>query len=1211
MAIGYINVSIVGTARGNSVVGLAAYVCRRNTVSQVDGADYRFAHQAGDLGAVDVLLPPGAPAAFQDPIAFCTALERAELTRPRRKQPTRWKHNAQLAKHVILALPKELTGPERRRLARDWAETQYVAHGAGCVVAHHRPDPVGSDNHHAHIIVSTREVSSNGLGNKLRELNPAFSRGASHDKANLHKEDLPATWRQFQEAWFRANGIKIQVDAPAAVSGVHLGAAKHAKRSAAFAVKRANDAAKKDASERLHDPQNLLWEATRQRATFTLRDLSRILQRHGILGGEASAIIEAALALGEAVALFDRETGQPTQFFTTRTVRNQERRIVGTAQIIAKRRMSAKRRRLVEADLDGRMPALELSAEQSDTLRRILAAPDLQMLHGFTGSDKSRLTQAARQCLEAVGYRVIGLAPTNTGACAMAVSGFGDATTIDLELLRQENPGARSNAWNKRTCLIVDDADMVDAPRYEHLLIAAAKAEARMILVGDESRSTSVERGGVFDALRERHGWNGLTEFSHQNDDWARAASDAFARGRVNDGIRAYAERGRLQWSDRLDQTIDDLVAAWVRDNRMDPGANRFVYATNDDVVDRLNTEIQAARWARRPIPPTRFNTIRGNGHLLPGDRIQFHAGNRRFEIAAGMVGTVRQAAADRISFYTDDARVLSFGPRRFKGWGLGYAGTVYRGASKVHDQVYALYDDKLAWHVRTSQIGFTRHREDLTLFVPRALAADEQALVRQMARADQNRLSLAFTGTQEAAEIAKRLRRAALKPALPLILRVRGADGQLLTFDLQSEDGHKAARGYLLTASPSQLAVAYRNVQQLARPAKSRGTAPNDAEILRRQIDGIAKRLGLNAVTGEPASDCLKHALLVRETAWHLDASGLDTEVRDSTGRYMNIAWLLFNPNLVPWASWAALGRRLRQLHGSVLDALIERLHQIRNCDTISDDMRSACALAQHLIRISRVIRDGANLTREQLRFERTIEAAPRLLWPALRFFRADKEESSHDEIVLEAPDKRVPIRTEPSNYLERIDPDGERYLDQRQASSTPTALAKHAIAVVKPPALSDSNKAQLRSKLMHEIKANVAEAGARIAALTPDDSPMKTAALHMRKDSLERQLALLNANPSMYELPGTEPSNGPTLSRAEADARALTLSGAAAPPVRPSTDDRPRDGSKPTLPTSDTQRHASDIEDDLDADPPPTLKSASTPRPKPPARPHDDQTR
>src|SRR5208337_2361447 len=85
----------------------------------------------------------------------------------------------------------------------------------------------------------------------------------------------------------------------------------------------------------------------------------------------------------------------------------------------------------------------------------------------------------------------------------MRDSGFQQANTIASELKGIEES---RNAWNKKTVVVVDEAAMVSTENLAKLAATAQQAGAKLIIAGDDAQLASVERGGMFETLRQRHG---------------------------------------------------------------------------------------------------------------------------------------------------------------------------------------------------------------------------------------------------------------------------------------------------------------------------------------------------------------------------------------------------------------------------------------------------------------------------------------------------------------------------------------------------------------------------------------------------------------------------------------------------------------------------------------------------------------------------------
>lgn len=75
--------------------------------------------------------------------------------------------DARIAREFEIALPAELTPEQRRDLAVDFAKSLVDRYGVAADVAVHDPNRKGDQrNHHAHILITTRQISAQGLGDK-------------------------------------------------------------------------------------------------------------------------------------------------------------------------------------------------------------------------------------------------------------------------------------------------------------------------------------------------------------------------------------------------------------------------------------------------------------------------------------------------------------------------------------------------------------------------------------------------------------------------------------------------------------------------------------------------------------------------------------------------------------------------------------------------------------------------------------------------------------------------------------------------------------------------------------------------------------------------------------------------------------------------------------------------------------------------------------
>ena len=185
MAIYHLHVSIVKRSSGRSSVAAAAYRAADKLRSEQDGMTHDYSPKTSAVNAAayrsgeslqnersdithdytrkqgvvhnEIMLPVNAPQQYQDRATLWNAVERAE----KRK-------DAQTARDIDIALPIELDRQEQIELVREYVKDNFVDKGMCADFAIHDK---GDGNPHAHILLTTREVSHAGLGKKNREWN--------------------------------------------------------------------------------------------------------------------------------------------------------------------------------------------------------------------------------------------------------------------------------------------------------------------------------------------------------------------------------------------------------------------------------------------------------------------------------------------------------------------------------------------------------------------------------------------------------------------------------------------------------------------------------------------------------------------------------------------------------------------------------------------------------------------------------------------------------------------------------------------------------------------------------------------------------------------------------------------------------------------------------------------------------------------------------
>jgi Ti-type conjugative transfer relaxase TraA len=749
VAIQFARARYISRSTGGSAVRSAAYNERTAITAERTGELYYFKHRdAPEHHAV--LLPEGANARFSDSGVLWNAAEAAE----KRK-------DAQVAREIVLALPSDagVTTEDRVELARSFAQQHFVAKGLAVqldVHVPHDPEPGrhgDSDseraNWHAHLLITTRRIEGTQFAaKKARDLDPEV-RHAGGRAVVADGEVWGELWRDHQNRYFVEHGLGIRVDPAATHAQAHIGPVRMRKAGAeivarAETIRQANEAAARD-------PAQVLATLTRHNATFSERDLDRHLGKHLADDGERAAAKAAVLSHAETLPLYDRTSGEAVERYSAKTVRAQETAALADAGAIAKARGHYE---LPAGAIEGAAASRTLRPDQRQAFDHAVGSGGLTIIEGRAGTGKSYVLQAVRAAHERTGLRVIGLAPTNAVAQDLKAEGFAEAATAHSELFRLKNG---RTSWDRRTVVVVDEAAMLDSRVTGELLAEARRARAKVILAGDDRQLASIERGGLFSELRQRHGSAEISEITRQRTDWQRQAARDLAEGRFAEAVAAFDRAGAITWTqDPVDARVA-LVAAWRRDTAAEPDATRFVFAYTNRDVDALNAELRQVRRDRGELlgPDVRFETRHGLAAFAPGDRVQFTDTLKAARIYNGNVGTITDInemtgviRARMDSTAAGQGREVVWSASEFIGFRHGYAGTIYKGQGKTLDHTYLYHTHH--WRSAASYVALTRQRESAQVFVARETAQDAPQLARQMAREEIKAASVAWATFDE-----------------------------------------------------------------------------------------------------------------------------------------------------------------------------------------------------------------------------------------------------------------------------------------------------------------------------------------------------------------------------------------------------------------------------------------------------------------------------
>ncbi len=189
----HFKISIIKRSAHQSAVAAAAYQSGEVLFCEYDNRKKAYTEKRG-IVYTEIMLPSNAPAAYADRNTLWNAVEAVE---------NKW--NSQLARRIILALPREVPKEQYPQMLRDFCQEHFVSRGMCADFAiHDKRD----GNPHAHIILTMRSMDEKGNWQpKSRKVYNLDENGQRYKCPNSrywssHKEEV-VDWnhKKYAEIW--------------------------------------------------------------------------------------------------------------------------------------------------------------------------------------------------------------------------------------------------------------------------------------------------------------------------------------------------------------------------------------------------------------------------------------------------------------------------------------------------------------------------------------------------------------------------------------------------------------------------------------------------------------------------------------------------------------------------------------------------------------------------------------------------------------------------------------------------------------------------------------------------------------------------------------------------------------------------------------------------------------------------------------------------
>lgn len=638
MAIYHLSMKPVARSGGRSAVAAAAYRSATRIENQRDGLVHDFRAKQG-VEHTEIVIPEGVAAEWaRDRSVLWNAAEFAETRK-----------DARVAREFEIALPHELSSTQRVDLAREFAQGLANRYGTAVDFAVHQPHVDGDvRNYHAHVLMTTRLVGSEGLESKThieRANKELLPKGLPTSQMQLR--DIRQSFEQTANEHLARAGLDVRIDhhshlergleiEPTEHMGVH---ATQMERQGKPVNRRRLDEepAGRNAELIREKPEQVLSLISNEKSVFDRRDIARTLHRYVNDDiREFQSAFAKVMASPSLVVLqperIDAATGETELArYSTREMVEIESAVADRAEVMKNARSHGVDRRHVDRSIEkqdaairasvsrdtagkvkrGEQDGLErerqiaaarLSHEQRAAIEHITGAGRIAAVVGFAGVGKSTMLAAAREAWEAQGYTVHGAALSGKAAEGLEeASGIQSRTLASWEYRWQsQGDGNVSRDQPGRSdVFVIDEAGMIGSRQLARFIKAVDERGAKIVLVGDHEQLQAIGAGAPFRAIAEQIGHAELSEIRRQRVDWQREASVAFATHRTTEGLSAYRDHGDIRLSETRDEARAEMVSDYLADREARPAGTRVAMAHRRADVRAINDAIRSALWER------------------------------------------------------------------------------------------------------------------------------------------------------------------------------------------------------------------------------------------------------------------------------------------------------------------------------------------------------------------------------------------------------------------------------------------------------------------------------------------------------------------------------------------------------------------------------------------------------------------------------------
>ncbi|MBB71511.1 MAG: Ti-type conjugative transfer relaxase TraA [Legionellales bacterium] len=712
MAIAFARMTIHTRTKGHSAVAGSAYRSGKVLVDERTGETHDYENR-DDVVFETVLLPEGADPKFQHRETLWNTVEAME----KRK-------DAQVAKDLVLALPRELDGDQQILLAKLFANENFVKNGLPVDLAIHDH---GDGNPHAHLYLTTRRLLGSELDKyKARDLNPGFASGKG--KSFINEQDYwGQKWRDCQNAFFQEFDIDLAVDENHLITQRHHGRVHNGE---AHYIREENQL-RREAERHMavYQPKKVLDILSERYSVFSERDIASLLFKSTDNREDYELALAGLKAFDDLIILGHGDDGHLR--YTSKQNLQKEAKLSDDADTLASRNSSKVRKSVVKKACS----KYSLNEEQTAALKHLASSPDIAAIVGRAGTGKTYLLGAAKAMWEADNKRVLGMAISGVAARGLASDSGIPSKTIAhyLTLLRHGK-----TPWQKGDIVIMDEAGMTDLNSMAKVVSSIRKTGAKLVLIGDPDQLQPIGKGAPFRAIIERIGFAELNQIRRQRDEGDRQATRWLAQSKVESAINHYDSKGHIKLLDDEKAAKQALISDWMNQYDNIPSSELLILTHRNRDVAILNKQAREALVAQGKLTGEELIVQHEDRRtkVQVGERLLFREKIKSLGINNGDFATVTAIKGNNITakFDAEPNNSITFSTKEFTNFSHGYAATVHKAQGATLDHTFVYTADK-GWDRYLTYVALSRHRESTSLYASKDEFSDIYKLSGQLSK--------------------------------------------------------------------------------------------------------------------------------------------------------------------------------------------------------------------------------------------------------------------------------------------------------------------------------------------------------------------------------------------------------------------------------------------------------------------------------------------